>query len=540
MTDSNKTEPTGWTRRDALKLSGWSLGGLALGGTLTDAVAGTAAVGESCADASCSCPPGPTCSWTDPAAAQRYTYFDKLPPFVPFSHHTRTTIAPLAENEMRITFMGSAIPPRTLAQRMMSIFVEVGWDPAKEMPLDQFVFDCGSGVGANYGAMNVGYGRMDKVFLTHLHGDHMSDLTTFYCFGPAGDRKSPLYVWGPGPSGVENPLASTGAGQPRFYDDGTRAFCAHLREACRWHTESFSFESTGHVGYRAPTRESWGLPCEPIPVGNDPKDDGYAMIPIELDLQAYAKGENVAYENKATGVKITFFPVIHTRKGSIGYKLEWRGRSMIYTGDTKPERLSLEAARNGGRGVDVFIHEMVVPAQVWAMKMKGMTDPSKVPGPLVQNLTVVQNSSHTPQGAFGYLLSQVEPRPRLMVATHFPTADDTVACAMKSVQEHCKVFQGNDPNPETGAARITWSFDRMVISVFPDRILEQRGEVQEFGFTATPQLPPGGLMALKTPKYHYADKFGVIAGNPYAQIDLSTGIPACNCDHTCNFREDGY
>ena len=29
--------------------------------------------------------------------------------------------------------------------------------------------------------------------------------------------------------------------------------------------------------------------------------------------------------------------------------------------------------------------------------------------PAVQQLTMVQNSSHTPQGAFGYLLSQINP-----------------------------------------------------------------------------------------------------------------------------------
>ena len=50
---------------------------------------------------------------------------------------------------MRITFLGSSDPPRTLAQRMMSIFVEVGWDSTRGQPLDQFVFDCGSGVCAN-------------------------------------------------------------------------------------------------------------------------------------------------------------------------------------------------------------------------------------------------------------------------------------------------------------------------------------------------------------------------------------------------------
>lgn len=78
---------------------------------------------------------------------------------------------------------------------MRSIFVEVGWDKEKQMPLDHFVFDCGSGVCANYNAMDVGYGRMNKIFITHLHGDHMSDLNHIYCFGPSGDRKSPQFAF---------------------------------------------------------------------------------------------------------------------------------------------------------------------------------------------------------------------------------------------------------------------------------------------------------------------------------------------------------
>jgi len=48
----------------------------------------------------------------------------------------------------------------------------------------------------NYSAMNVATGRMNKIFINHLHGDHMSDLTHVYCFGPSQDRKSPLYVFG--------------------------------------------------------------------------------------------------------------------------------------------------------------------------------------------------------------------------------------------------------------------------------------------------------------------------------------------------------
>ena len=47
------------------------------------------------------------------------------------------------------------------------------------------------------------------------------------------------------------------------------------------------------------------------------------------------------------GVRISFFPVIHDRNGSIGYKLEWltEGLSMIFTGDTKPNNFVIDAAK---------------------------------------------------------------------------------------------------------------------------------------------------------------------------------------------------
>ena len=435
--------------------------------------------------------------------------------------------------------MGSCIPNSLRkAQQMMSVFVEVGWDDAKDRPLDNFIFDCGSGVCTNYNSMNVGFERMDKIFLNHLHGDHMSDLTHIYCFGPSAGRYTPLYVWGPGPSRVQSPKPPK-----RYYDDGTKAFCEHLREACRWHTESFSFQQTSYTPNHPDPRtlvEKWGVPYEPKPVSDDPPDDGYAMVPIELDWE----NGGVAYDNKDTGVKITYFKVIHARKGSLGYKLEWtppdypdKTLSMIYTSDTKPEELCIEQAKNEGKGVDVFIHEMIVPADVWAMKflkLPGLPSPDTF---LVKQLVMVQNSSHTPQGAFGYILSQINPRPRLTVATHFPVADDTVECAKKSVMEHCNIVQGRDPKPKEDAARITWSFDRMVITVSEDRILEQRGVISDFEYTATgvgiPQLE-GVMNPAK-----YSDEDG--NGDPYAQIDRSTEIAPCDCDTgECRFRQDGY
>jgi hypothetical protein len=91
-----------------------------------------------------------------------------------------------------------------------------------------------------------------------------------------------------------------------------------------------------HFFASTPTRERWEVPGKRGPVSDDDPTDGYALIPIELDWTKYAEkpGDNVAYYNPTTGVKITHFPVIHTRKGSIGYKLEWNGLIMVYTSDT--------------------------------------------------------------------------------------------------------------------------------------------------------------------------------------------------------------
>ena len=454
-------------------------------------------------------------------------YYQRLKPFNP--------ITPLASNEMRITFMGSMIPlPVRKAQAEMSVFVEVGWVPDSNdqfyhgRAADQFMFDYGCGVSANYAAASVGFRRMDKLFINHLHGDHMSDLIHLYCFGPASDRKSPLFVFGQSASGVPDPVTGT------IYDDGTSNFCAHVRAACRWHSESFSFLPTGSTNLTFPTKASWGLPVDPVPVANDSTDDGYALVPIELKWDEIG---GIAYDNPTTHAKVTHYPVIHARRGAMGYKLEWtppgatNPLTVIYSSDTKPETNSVYMACNGTNGVDVFIHEMVIPPDMWAWKNMGLSGPPTTNEPALYNAWLagtktaqtVQNSSHTPQGAFGYLLSQISPPPKLTVATHFPVADDTVESAFESVKAHCpNILFGKD---------IVWSFDLMVLRVFPDRIEQYRAEASDFAWSPFPQNPPTVIV----PKYNTN---GV--SDPYAQIDLSTFIANTNLDGTIRYRADGY
>ncbi len=549
MKKSKKTMSEGLTRRDLLKGSGLALAG----------VAGLAARGHTdvCGLGSSQQQVG-NCYPVSDSKTQRYSYFNSLKPITPWGKdmNGNLTGTPLEPDEMRITFMGSVVPMPRRAQAEMSIFVEVGWDDNKHQPLDQFIFDFGCGVSANYQACGVGFGRMDKIFINHLHGDHISDLIHVYCFGDAGDRKSPLYIFGQSKSNVPNPGNSPAldptkyrqndyAETPGIYDDSVTAFCTHLREALRWHTESFAFQGSGYASYPDPAtvQAKWGLPVLPVPVGDDPDQDSSALIPIELD---WTQVGGVAYRNTATGARVTHYPVIHCRKGSMGYKLEWTNPlvagaptlTMIYSSDTRPEWESINQAINKdtngtARGVDVFVHEMAVAPEIWAMKNQGLSEPGSgnTWDQTVQGMTDVQNSSHTAQGAFGYMLSQILPRPRLAVATHFPTADDTVACALRSVQAHC-------PDIKKEGDRLVWSFDRMVLRIFPDQILQCRAVVNDFSFN--PPIPQSQMhQDIYAPKYHTTD--GKSA--PRAQLDTTTQILSTEeggDNGQPTYRKDGY
>ena len=129
------------SRRDFLKASGVALGGLALGGAVAGTGMGKTPTAQQCDENGCQYP-------VKPKSTQQYSYPDTLRKFTPDMQPD------LADDEMRITFLGTGDPPARLAQRTMSIFVEVG--PWMEDPgggfgkaKDSFVFDCGAGCFVN-------------------------------------------------------------------------------------------------------------------------------------------------------------------------------------------------------------------------------------------------------------------------------------------------------------------------------------------------------------------------------------------------------
>ncbi len=95
----------------------------------------------------------------------------------------------LADDEMRITIMGSGTPaPIRAAQGTSCVLVQLGNG-------DSFIFDIGSGTVGNLFSMGVHPSELDKVFITHFHLDHIGGI--FPLFDAMGwARNTPLRVLG--------------------------------------------------------------------------------------------------------------------------------------------------------------------------------------------------------------------------------------------------------------------------------------------------------------------------------------------------------
>jgi ribonuclease Z len=139
----------------------------------------------------------------------------------------------------------------------------------------------------------------------------------------------------------------------------------------------------------------------------------------------------------------------------------------------------------------------------------------------LEQISAIVESAHTPQGAFGYLLSQINPRPQLAVPCHFPVEDDIVECAYNSVRKHFP--EGG--YPELGKD-ILFTTDLMVLKVKKGKdgktpkIEQFMGEVSDY--TWGPSQNVYGPMA--DPKYD----------DPTTQLDTTNLIepgPGTYCDN---------
>ncbi|WJR75978.1 MBL fold metallo-hydrolase [Bradyrhizobium sp. NP1] len=201
--------------------------------------------------------------------------------------------------EMRVTLLGTGTPTPRLSSFSAATLVEAG--------SERLVFDLGRGATIRLFQKKIPLGTITAHFLTHLHSDHVVGLPDMWLTGwlgtPYGSRKSPMVIYGP---------------------KGTVAMTENL-------TKAFS---------------------EDIRIRID--DEDYPPEGVAFDAHDIEPG--LVYERN--GVKVTAIEVNHGEKikPALGYVVEFDGKKVVLSGDTKPDARVEKAAE----GADLLIHEVAV------------------------------------------------------------------------------------------------------------------------------------------------------------------------------------
>jgi ribonuclease Z len=205
----------------------------------------------------------------------------------------------LMPDEMRVIACGTGMPTTRMAQAAACFLVELGNG-------DKFLFDIGSGSAERISALQIPYDYLDKIFIGHLHADHIGSLAELFIGGALMGRQKPLRVWGPtGPS----------------EELGTAYAIESMERMYTWDLAG----RAGNVDMR-----------------------GYRIEVHEFDY----KGVNqVIYQEN--GVTIRSWPAIHSLDGPVSFSLEWNGLKFVFGSDTYPNKWFVEHGNNA----DLVIHE---------------------------------------------------------------------------------------------------------------------------------------------------------------------------------------
>jgi ribonuclease Z len=223
--------------------------------------------------------------------------------------------APLADDAMRIAICGSSAPlPSDRRAKACAVVFAGG---------KFYVVDSGPESTENLVLWGIPLSAIGGVLLTHFHSDHIGDLGELNLQTWAGGRPSPLTVYG-GP-GIEEIVG--GFNQAYRLDQGYR---------------------TTHHSDRVMPAATW------------------PMIPHRVELE----GEPTVAKNRTAVVldngslRITAIEVDHAPLApAYAYRFDYKGRSVVITGDLKYHAPLAEAAR----GADVLVSEAIVPSMTQSL-----------------------------------------------------------------------------------------------------------------------------------------------------------------------------
>lgn len=178
-----------------------------------------------------------------------------------------------------------------------------------------FMIDSGLGGWDRLARFQLPVGGLTGILLTHFHSDHISGIPDIALNSWAAGRREALALYGP--PGVE----TVAKGFDLAYSLDDRYRIAH-------HGPEFFAE------------------------------EGAAYLPIVIDVPDHHTGVTVFDEG---GVKVTAFRVSHEPVDqAYGYRIDYKGRSVVFSGDTKKD----ENVAKFAKGADVLIHEALADHMV--------------------------------------------------------------------------------------------------------------------------------------------------------------------------------
>lgn len=200
--------------------------------------------------------------------------------------------SPAGADVVVVTLLGTGTPRPQMDRFGAAVLVEAG--------ADKLLFDAGRGVAQRLLQVGADFSDVRQVFVTHLHYDHVVGLPDLLLTGWIYGRAHPLEVTGPA---------------------GVAAHVKHLR-----------------LAYDADIRLRLRHSRLPERGGE------FAGAEIAPGV-AYRKGD----------LKVTAFAVDHgVVKPAFGYRVDYRGRSLVVSGDTTYSQNLVAHAR----GVDLLVHEV--------------------------------------------------------------------------------------------------------------------------------------------------------------------------------------
>ncbi len=211
-----------------------------------------------------------------------------------------------------------------------------------------FVVDAGPGTERQLAAAKLPIDGVTALFITHLHSDHTLGYPDLILTSWVMGRTKPFPVYGP-------------RGLQRMTDHLLAAFA----EDIQIRTEGLEHESPN--GYK-------------------------------VDVHEISAGR--VYQRD--GVRVTAFPVLHGNWPlAFGYRFDTPDRSVVVSGDTRPCRALVEAAK----GVDVLVHEVYPAGRLPRSKNGKQSDDGRY-----------MREFHTSDVELGALAKRIQPK--LLVLSH--------------------------------------------------------------------------------------------------------------------------